>query len=215
MTTELNAFEGGADFISFDASPPSSLYINSNVNGHVEAGPSRTKLTRNGTTIGAKRKVQADDDDENDSEEEVGELLPLGKERKPLNGHGSKKAKGKEKKLRGGGVNGDTGPKNLKEERRAAERHAPWADMVQWDRWQDPAEMFVQSPISLISTDTIDIRLNQEITAFYRHVSPTRAEFEVRLFVIELITRAVHKVWPDAEVTPFGSWQTQLYLPQG
>lgn len=58
-------------------------------------------------------------------------------------------------------------------------------------------------------------RLNEEITAFYRHVSPTRAEFEVRLFVIELITLAVHKVWPDAEVTPFGSWQTQLYLPHG
>mgnify|MGYP002718818920 CR=1 FL=1 len=58
-------------------------------------------------------------------------------------------------------------------------------------------------------------RLNQEITAFYRHVSPTKVEYEVRLFVIELIIRAVHHTWPEATVTPFGSWQTQLYLPTG
>ena len=58
-------------------------------------------------------------------------------------------------------------------------------------------------------------RLNEEIVAFYRYISPTHHEFEVRLFVIELITRAVHKLWPDATITPFGSWQTQLYLPQG
>lgn len=58
-------------------------------------------------------------------------------------------------------------------------------------------------------------RLNLEIDAYYRYVSPTKEEFEVRLLMIELITRAVHAVWPDAEVTPFGSWQTQLYLPSG
>lgn len=60
-----------------------------------------------------------------------------------------------------------------------------------------------------------DIRLNEEINAWYRHVSPSREEYEVRLFTIELIMRAVHKLWPDAGVTPFGSWQTQLYLPTG
>jgi non-canonical poly(A) RNA polymerase PAPD5/7 len=59
------------------------------------------------------------------------------------------------------------------------------------------------------------IRLNAEIDAFYRHVSPTKSEYEVRLFMIELITRAILRAWPDAEVTPFGSWQTQLYLPHG
>ena len=58
-------------------------------------------------------------------------------------------------------------------------------------------------------------RLNEEIQAWYRHVSPSRQEYEVRLFTIELIMRAVHKLWPDAAVTPFGSWQTQLYLPTG
>jgi len=46
-------------------------------------------------------------------------------------------------------------------------------------------------------------------------MSPTREEFEVRFLVIEQITRAIHAIWPSADVTPFGSWQTQLYLPHG
>ena len=59
------------------------------------------------------------------------------------------------------------------------------------------------------------IRLNEEITAFYDYVSPTRTEYEVRLFVIELIIKAVKNTWPEADISPFGSWQTQLYLPTG
>lgn len=59
------------------------------------------------------------------------------------------------------------------------------------------------------------IRLNEEITAFYQYMSPTTIEYEVRLFTIELIVRTVKSLWPDATVTPFGSWQTQLYLPTG
>ena len=63
--------------------------------------------------------------------------------------------------------------------------------------------------------DCLGYRLNSEIQAFYRYLSPTRAEYEVRLFIIELISRTVRNTWPDAEVHPFGSWQTQLYLPSG
>ncbi|KAK1926248.1 hypothetical protein DB88DRAFT_435394 [Papiliotrema laurentii] len=103
--------------------------------------------------------------------------------------------KGKGKKR---GREEETGPSNLKQERMAAERGCPWVPQVDWESCRDPAEM-----------------LNQEITAFYRHVSPTKVEYEVRLFVIELIIRAVHHTWPEATVTPFGSWQTQLYLPTG
>ncbi|WVO14869.1 hypothetical protein L204_102508 [Cryptococcus depauperatus] len=93
---------------------------------------------------------------------------------------------------------GATGPRNRKEEKRAAERHAPWTELVDFDRCRDPADL-----------------LTEEIHAFYHYVSPTRAEFEVRLFIIELITQVINKLWPDAEVFPFGSWLTQLYLPQG
>lgn len=37
----------------------------------------------------------------------------------------------------------------------------------------------------------------------------------MRLFLIELITRAINGIWPEAVVTPFGSWTTHLYLPHG
>ncbi|EIW73257.1 hypothetical protein TREMEDRAFT_22292, partial [Tremella mesenterica DSM 1558] len=77
-------------------------------------------------------------------------------------------------------------------------RQIPWATNIEWDQCYDPAEM-----------------LNREITEFYRYMSPTREEYEVRLLIIESITRAVKYKWPEATVTPFGSWQTQLYLPQG
>ncbi|ORY25169.1 hypothetical protein BCR39DRAFT_471705 [Naematelia encephala] len=91
-----------------------------------------------------------------------------------------------------------TGPKNLQEQRRAASRAAPWVDLARMARCDNPGQM-----------------LNEEVSAFYQFVSPTREEFEVRLYLIELITRAIRKLWPDAIVTPFGSWQTQLYLPSG
>ncbi|KIR30032.1 DNA polymerase sigma subunit [Cryptococcus deuterogattii LA55] len=92
----------------------------------------------------------------------------------------------------------EAGPRNKKEEEKAAERHAPWTELVDVDLCRDPVDL-----------------LTEEINAFYKYVSPTREEFEVRLFMIELITRTINKLWPEAEVTPFGSWQTQLYLPQG
>lgn len=58
-------------------------------------------------------------------------------------------------------------------------------------------------------------RLNEEIRAYYNYVAPTRIEYETRALLIETIVRAVKEIWPDADVTPFGSWQTQLYLPTG
>ena len=107
------------------------------------------------------------------------------------------------------------GPKNLKEERKAKERSAPWCYDVDWTSCRDPAEMSVLQLDARYELVLIIRRLNQEITAFYNHMSPTRPEFEVRFFVIEMITRAIHTIWPTADVTPFGSWQTQLYLPSG
>nr|XP_031863646.1 uncharacterized protein CI109_000898 [Kwoniella shandongensis]KAA5530718.1 hypothetical protein CI109_000898 [Kwoniella shandongensis] len=180
--------DGGADFISFNFSP-------SPPPATAEAGPSKLPLLppppassapnlppKPTTSNNAKRKADA-----------VGNSTSTSKKSKT-----DKKQKGKQQQQQQQ-QNGDAGGfRNLKEERRAAERHAPWSDLVDWERCRDPAEM-----------------LNEEINAFYRYVSPTKAEFEVRLFVIEMITRAIAKLWPDAEVTPFGSWQTQLYLPQG
>lgn len=46
-------------------------------------------------------------------------------------------------------------------------------------------------------------------------MSPTPEEFRVRKTMIDLITHIIRKEWRDAQVTPFGSWETQLYLPTG
>ncbi|WRT63623.1 uncharacterized protein IL334_000546 [Kwoniella shivajii] len=203
-------FSEGADFISFGFSPPLPE------NQAAEAGPSRihpslpskpststTSDTNTNTDSNRKGKRKASDAEPSTSvNSESSKEKKSKKQKKGKRDREKEKDKEKEKekekeKKKANGVN-DTGPKNLKEERQAAERHAPWADLVNWEECKDPAEM-----------------LNEEINAFYKYVSPTKEEFEVRLFMIELITRNIMQLWPDAEVTPFGSWQTQLYLPQG
>ena len=132
MATGLSSFQDGADFISFDASPLPSPHAN----GNAEAGPSRS--APKGTT-GQKRKDRLEDDLDSSDER----LSETKNGRRDGNGHGVEKANGKKKgKKAKGDTNGDTGPNNLKEERKAAERHAPWADLVDWERCQDPAEMF-------------------------------------------------------------------------
>lgn len=45
--------------------------------------------------------------------------------------------------------------------------------------------------------------------------SPTKAEDEVRGLVVNLITRAVMRNFPDAVAMPFGSFESKLYLPSG
>ena len=47
------------------------------------------------------------------------------------------------------------------------------------------------------------------------YVSPSKAEDEVRGMIVNLITRAVVRNFPDAKVLPFGSFETKLYLPSG
>ena len=58
-------------------------------------------------------------------------------------------------------------------------------------------------------------RLQKEVEAFVEYVSPTKAEDEARGLIVNLITRAVVRNFPDAKVLPFGSFETKLYLPSG
>ena len=58
-------------------------------------------------------------------------------------------------------------------------------------------------------------RLHKEVEAFVEYVSPTKAEDEVRALIVNLITRAVARNFPDAKIFPFGSFDTKLYLPSG
>ncbi|CAD6884419.1 unnamed protein product [Tilletia controversa] len=74
----------------------------------------------------------------------------------------------------------------------------PWSMDVDWDQCRNGAEM-----------------LHREIMAFDQWLMPTTAELECRDMVIALIRKAIQSKWPDADVRPFGSHNTQLYLPEG
>lgn len=85
-----------------------------------------------------------------------------------------------------------------KEREMARSRHTPWSADVEWSKCQNGAEA-----------------LHRELIAFDQWMAPTGAEHETRCMVIELIARAIKSQFRDAEVHPFGSQETKLYLPQG
>ena len=58
-------------------------------------------------------------------------------------------------------------------------------------------------------------RLHREVEAFVDYMSPTPEEDELRTLTVALISGAIKKQYPDAEVLPFGSYETKLYLPLG
>lgn len=58
-------------------------------------------------------------------------------------------------------------------------------------------------------------RLQEEVEAFVKYISPTPAEDEIRSLIVESVSRAVTKAFSDARVLPFGSYETKLYLPLG
>ena len=58
-------------------------------------------------------------------------------------------------------------------------------------------------------------RLNRDVEAFVHYISPTPEEDEIRSLIVAQISRAVKGKFPDAQVLPFGSYETKLYLPTG
>ncbi|KDQ61225.1 hypothetical protein JAAARDRAFT_124189 [Jaapia argillacea MUCL 33604] len=92
----------------------------------------------------------------------------------------------------------DDGYENKKQRVDAASRKAPWIENVDWKRCNNVAEM-----------------LQQEVEAFIEYIAPTHEEDELRGLVIDLVRKAVTQQFPDAEVFPFGSYETKLYLPLG
>ena len=57
--------------------------------------------------------------------------------------------------------------------------------------------------------------MHHEVEAFVKYISPTPVEDEVRSLVVALISQAISRSYPDAQVLPFGSYETKLYLPLG
>ena len=49
---------------------------------------------------------------------------------------------------------------------------------------------------------------------FVRYMSPSPQEHAVRKFIIRRIASVVYTVWPESFLYVFGSFQSQLYLPQ-
>nr|GAT50869.1 predicted protein [Mycena chlorophos] len=82
--------------------------------------------------------------------------------------------------------------------RRRMERFTPWVEGVDWVGCKSVAELF-----------------HREIEGFVHWISPTPQEDEIRGLVVEIISRCVTQRFPDAQVLPFGSYATKLYLPSG
>lgn len=59
------------------------------------------------------------------------------------------------------------------------------------------------------------VRLHKEVDAFIEYISPTPIEEELRTLTVRLIHKAIIEDFPDAQVLPFGSYETKLYLPLG
>ncbi|KAJ1340087.1 hypothetical protein BSLG_005298 [Batrachochytrium salamandrivorans] len=57
------------------------------------------------------------------------------------------------------------------------------------------------------------LMLDQEIDDYIDYVKPTKAEHSLRRLTIARVRQVVTKVWKDATVHVFGSFQTKLYLP--
>ncbi|XP_072320733.1 terminal nucleotidyltransferase 4B [Eucyclogobius newberryi] len=57
------------------------------------------------------------------------------------------------------------------------------------------------------------VGLHEEITDFYKYISPRPEEEKMRLEVVDRIKAVIHNLWPSAEVQVFGSFSTGLYLP--
>lgn len=55
--------------------------------------------------------------------------------------------------------------------------------------------------------------LDEEILDYADFVSPTDGEHNMRLFTLDRLRNQICKLWPEAKLVCFGSFETQLYLP--
>ena len=78
-------------------------------------------------------------------------------------------------------------------------RQTPWIQAIDWDR------------CSVSATK----QLSAEVAAFVDYITPTAQEHDLRTAIVQQIRNAIVSRFPDADVQPFGSFQTQLYLPSG
>ena len=160
MVSSQTAFQTGDDFISFDLSPPPSSAAGPSSPRKQSSNPkSKTQSKAANGPKGKGRDENIDSDlldIKNGKNRNDDSVLPKGKRDRTINNNrnGSKgdaqadrKGKGKVKRSREDEDADEGGYRNLKEERMAKERQAPWADRVDWGRCRDAAEMLVSFPL--------------------------------------------------------------------
>ena len=69
------------------------------------------------------------------------------------------------------------------------------------------------SPGSVYGGDSVLLTLHEDVMDFWQAFQPTQQEAEARAELLVRIRTLVENLWPGAEVKPFGSYATGLYLP--
>ena len=69
------------------------------------------------------------------------------------------------------------------------------------------------SPGSVYGGDSVLLTLHEDVIDFWQAFQPTQQEAEARAELLVRIRVLVEDLWPGAEVKPFGSYATGLYLP--
>lgn len=62
--------------------------------------------------------------------------------------------------------------------------------------------------------EDVSAQLNTEVSAFVKYISPSKEEILKRNKALARLCDAVKQLWSDAELLPFGSYATDLYLPE-
>ncbi|KAG7092965.1 hypothetical protein E1B28_009266 [Marasmius oreades] len=82
--------------------------------------------------------------------------------------------------------------------RSSSSRKTPWLEGLDFDHCKNVAEV-----------------LHTEVEAFTKYISPSAVEDEIRQLIVDMVSSAIKSRYPDAQVHPFGSYATKLYLPTG
>ncbi|KAI5866043.1 hypothetical protein GGS23DRAFT_603457 [Durotheca rogersii] len=63
------------------------------------------------------------------------------------------------------------------------------------------------------SIPSMSTRLHMEVVDFYEYVRPRDFEERIRAQMVDHLRKVIKMKWPDADVLPFGSFMSGLYLP--
>ncbi|CAG8672847.1 1730_t:CDS:2, partial [Acaulospora morrowiae] len=80
---------------------------------------------------------------------------------------------------------------------------------VDFDRWRKPSKSETPWIVEESKIEYTSVTQRQLV----EYLSPTDVERSLRSFVIKRVELAIKKEFPDAEIVPFGSVNTGLYLP--